>query len=79
MHKMFGFIIIYEPTIPGNSYLLDDELVLWFSKRLSWRFYIFPYKLIDLTHTLDRGIPTWNGGCGFNSSWSAPCCILGIA
>lgn len=26
----------------------------------------FPYKLIDLTHTLDDTIPTWNGGCGFN-------------
>ena len=26
----------------------------------------FPYKLIDLTHTLDSTIPTWNGGCGFN-------------
>ncbi|WP_198282958.1 cyclase family protein [Rickettsia akari] len=25
----------------------------------------FPYKLIDLTHTLDSNIPTWNGGCGF--------------
>lgn len=27
---------------------------------------IFPYKLIDLTHTLDSDIPTWNGDCGFN-------------
>lgn len=26
----------------------------------------FPYKLIDLTHTLDCIIPTWDGGCGFN-------------
>ena len=26
----------------------------------------FPYNLIDLTHTLDRTIPTWNGGCGFH-------------
>ncbi len=26
----------------------------------------FPYKLIDLTHTLEASIPTWNGGCGFN-------------
>ena len=26
----------------------------------------FPYKFIDLTHTLDSTIPTWNGGCGFN-------------
>ncbi len=26
----------------------------------------FPYKLIDLSHTLDSRIPTWNGGCGFN-------------
>lgn len=25
----------------------------------------FPYKLIDLTHTLDSTIPTWDGGCGF--------------
>ncbi len=27
---------------------------------------VFPYKLIDLTHTLDSNIPTWNGHCGFN-------------
>ncbi|MBN9543306.1 MAG: cyclase family protein [Alphaproteobacteria bacterium] len=26
----------------------------------------FPYKLIDLTHSLDSTIPTWNGDCGFN-------------
>lgn len=26
----------------------------------------FPYKLIDLTHTLEASTPTWNGGCGFN-------------
>ncbi|HYF97746.1 MAG TPA: cyclase family protein [Coxiellaceae bacterium] len=26
----------------------------------------FPYKLIDLTHTLEASIPTWNGDCGFN-------------
>ena len=26
----------------------------------------FPYHLIDLTHTLDPNVPTWNGGCGFN-------------
>lgn len=26
----------------------------------------FQYKLIDLTHTLESTIPTWNGGCGFN-------------
>lgn len=26
----------------------------------------FPYKLIDLTYTLEASIPTWNGGCGFN-------------
>jgi len=24
----------YEPTIPGNSYSLDDDLVLWFTKKL---------------------------------------------
>ena len=29
-------------------------------------FMTFPYKLIDLTYTLDSNIPTWNGGCGFN-------------
>lgn len=27
---------------------------------------VFPYKLIDLTHTLNSNIPTWNGHCGFN-------------
>lgn len=26
----------------------------------------FPYKLIDLTHTLSEGTPSWDGGCGFN-------------
>lgn len=26
----------------------------------------FPYKLIDLTHTLDSTIPTWTMECGFN-------------
>lgn len=26
----------------------------------------FPYKLIDLTHTIDDTIPTWNGRCGFH-------------
>lgn len=25
----------YEPTIPGNSYALDDDLVLWFTKKLN--------------------------------------------
>lgn len=24
-----------------------------------------PYKIIDLSHTLDECIPSWNGGCGF--------------
>jgi kynurenine formamidase len=27
---------------------------------------IFPYQLIDLTHTLQADIPTWEGGCGFH-------------
>lgn len=27
---------------------------------------IFPYTLIDLTHTLNSSISTWNGGCGFD-------------
>lgn len=26
----------------------------------------FPYKIIDLTHILHEGIPTWDGGCGFH-------------
>ena len=25
----------------------------------------FPYKLIDLTHTLDSHMPSWDGDCGF--------------
>ena len=29
-----GVTYNYEPTIPGNSYLLDDDLVLWFTKKL---------------------------------------------
>lgn len=27
---------------------------------------VFPYKLIDLTHTLDSNIPTWDDNCGFH-------------
>ena len=30
----------------------------------------FPYTLIDLTHTLDSSIPTWNGLCGFQHDLS---------
>jgi GNAT superfamily N-acetyltransferase len=30
-----GVTYNYEPTVPGNSYPLDDDLVLWFTKRLS--------------------------------------------
>ena len=29
-----GVTYNYEPTMPGNSYPLDDDLVLWFLKRL---------------------------------------------
>jgi GNAT superfamily N-acetyltransferase len=29
-----GITYNYEPTIPGNSYALDDDLVLWFTKKL---------------------------------------------
>lgn len=25
----------------------------------------FPYKIIDLTHTLSPQVPSWNGSCGF--------------
>jgi kynurenine formamidase len=28
----------------------------------------FPYTLIDLTHTLDESIPSWDDGCGFKQS-----------
>ena len=30
-----GITYNYQPAIPGNSYPLDDDLVLWFTKRLS--------------------------------------------
>ena len=30
-----GITYNYEPTISGNSYPLDDDLVLWFTKKLS--------------------------------------------
>jgi Ser/Thr protein kinase RdoA (MazF antagonist)/GNAT superfamily N-acetyltransferase len=30
-----GVTYDYKPTVPGNSYPLDDDLVLWFTKRLS--------------------------------------------
>jgi kynurenine formamidase len=26
----------------------------------------FPYRIVDLTHTLDEKIPSWTGGCGFH-------------
>ena len=26
----------------------------------------FPYSIVDLTHTLDEHIPTWDGSCGFD-------------
>lgn len=29
-----GVTYSYQPTIPGNSYPLDDDLVLWFTKKL---------------------------------------------
>lgn len=29
-----GITYNYEPTIPGNRYQLDDDLVLWFTKKL---------------------------------------------
>lgn len=29
-----GVTYNYQPTIPGNSYKLDDDLVLWFTKKL---------------------------------------------
>lgn len=33
----------------------------------------FPYMLVDLTHTLDPTIPSWDGDCGFTleGEWSA--------
>ncbi len=30
-----GVTYNYQPTTPGNSYPLDDDLVLWFTKRLN--------------------------------------------
>ena len=30
-----GVTYHYEPTVPGNSYQVDDDLVLWLTKRLS--------------------------------------------
>lgn len=30
-----GVTYHYEPTVPGDSYPLDDDLVLWFTKELS--------------------------------------------
>ena len=29
-----GVTYNYELTVPGNSYLLDDDFVLWFTKKL---------------------------------------------
>ena len=33
-----GVTYNYEPTIPGSSYPLDDDLVLWFKKELVWEY-----------------------------------------
>ncbi|BAG39982.1 hypothetical protein OTT_0524 [Orientia tsutsugamushi str. Ikeda] len=33
-----GVTYNYELTIPGNSYSLDDDLVLWFTKKLKREF-----------------------------------------
>lgn len=33
-----GITYNYELTIPGNSYPLDDDLVLWFTKKLKQEF-----------------------------------------
>lgn len=33
-----GVTYNYQPTIPGNSYSLDDDLVLWFTKKLKLEF-----------------------------------------
>ncbi len=30
-----GVTYDYQPTVPGNSYRLDDDLILWFTKKLS--------------------------------------------
>ncbi len=30
-----GVTYNYEPTVPGNTYPLDDDLVLWFTKKLN--------------------------------------------
>lgn len=27
--------------------------------------FVFPYQIIDLTHSLKESIPCWDGGCGF--------------
>jgi GNAT superfamily N-acetyltransferase len=29
-----GVTYNYEPTVPGNNYPLDDDLILWFTKKL---------------------------------------------
>jgi len=28
----------------------------------------FPFKIVDMTHRLSEGAPSWNGGCGFKLS-----------
>jgi kynurenine formamidase len=37
---------------------------------------LFPYKILDLTHTLEENIPTWDGECGFahQIKWDYPDC-----
>ncbi|HFD7913012.1 TPA: GNAT family N-acetyltransferase [Legionella pneumophila] len=30
-----GVTYNYKPTVPGQSYPLDDDLILWFTKRLN--------------------------------------------
>lgn len=34
-----GVTYSYKPALPGQSYSLDDELILWFTKKLNKNFH----------------------------------------
>jgi kynurenine formamidase/GNAT superfamily N-acetyltransferase len=54
----------YALVDPGANVCVDDDLVLWCTKKSSPEDR-FPYQVVDLTHTVSSSIPTWEGGCGF--------------
>lgn len=53
-------INLAENQLLIKIYLITSQFFDWINNML------FPFKLIDLTHTIDNHIPTWDAGCGFS-------------